>query len=85
MGQKGQNDSETSERLSRIEQMLARIDERTKNDINTHAELEKRVRLLEDKEARRGGIMATLTTIGSAVGAAIMWLIQHLTQGGGAQ
>lgn len=85
MGQKGQNDSETSERLSRIEQMLARIDERTARYDNAHTDHERRIRSLEDKEARRGGIMATLTTIGSAVGAAIMWLIQHLTQGGGAQ
>lgn len=76
------NDREIFDRLGKIEQIVARIDERTKNDSNTHADLEKRVRLLEDKEARRGGIMATLTTIGSAVGAAIMWLIQHLTQGG---
>lgn len=78
------NDREIFDRLGKIEQIVARIDERTKNDSNTHADLEKRVRSLEDKEARRGGIMATLTTIGSAVGAAIMWLIQHLTQGGGA-
>lgn len=76
------NDREIFDRLGKIEQIVARIDERTKNDNNTHADLEKRVRSLEDKEARRGGIMATLTTIGSAVGAALMWLIQHLTTGG---
>ena len=78
------NDREIFDRLAKIEQIVARIDERTKNDSDKHSDLEKRIRSLEDKEARRGGIMATLTTIGSAVGAAIMWLIQHLTQGGGA-
>jgi len=78
------NDREIFERLSKIEATLARIDERTARYDNAHTDHERRIRLLEDKEARRGGIMATLTTIGSAVGAAIMWLIQHLTQGGGA-
>ena len=76
------NDREIFDRLGKIEQIVARIDERTQGYSDKHADLEKRVRSLEDKEARRGGIMATLTTIGSAVGAALMWLIQHLTTGG---
>lgn len=77
------NDREIFERLSKIEQTLARIDERTARADSNHSDHERRIRSLEDKEARRGGIMATLTTIGSAIGAALMWLIQHLTQGGG--
>ena len=75
------NDKEIFERLSKIEQTLARIDERTARYDHAHGDHERRIRALEDKEARRGGIIAALTTIGSAVGAAIMWLIQHLTQG----
>ena len=78
------NDREIFERLSKIEQTLARIDERTARHDTAHSDHERRIRSLEDKEARRGGIVAALTTIGSAVGAAIMWLVQHLTQGGSA-
>ena len=77
------NDREIFDRLGKIEQIVARIDERTKGDSDKHADHEKRIRSLEDKEARRGGIIAALTTIGSAVGAALMWLVQHFT--GGAQ
>lgn len=72
------NDREISDRLGKIEQLLARIDERTKG-LDDH---ERRIRLLEDKESRRGGVLAALTTIGSAVGAALMWLIQHVVQRG---
>lgn len=68
-------------RLSKIEQIVARIDERTSG----LGDMERRLRTLEDKENRRGGILAALTTIGSAVGAALMWLAQHLSgKGGGA-
>lgn len=76
------DNSEIYERLNRIEQTLARTDERTASQANVHSDHEKRLRALEDKEARRGGIVAALTTIGSAVGAALMWLIQHFVGGG---
>lgn len=76
------NDKEIFERLGKIEQTLARIDERTKSVNSIHIDHERRIRGLEDKEARRGGIIAALTTIGSALGAAIMWLLQHFTGGG---
>lgn len=72
------NEREIFERLGKIEQIVARIDERTKGDGDRHADLEKRVRSLEDKAARRGGIIAALTTIGSACGATLTWLIHHL-------
>ena len=75
------NDKEIFDRLGKIEQTLARIDERTKSSADMRVDFEKRLRALEDKEARRGGIMATLTAIGSAVGAALTWLIQHLMSG----
>lgn len=73
------NDKEIFDRLGKIEQTLARIDERTKSSADMRVDFEKRLRALEDKEARRGGILAALTAIGSAVGTAIMWLIQHVT------
>ena len=76
------DNSEIYERLNRIEQTLARIDERTASQANVHGDHEKRLRALEDKEARRGGIVAALTASGSAVGAALMWLIQHFVGGG---
>ena len=85
-----QNTTEIFKRLSSIEQIVARIDERTKNlDERTkahdsvHNDHECRIRELEAKEARRGGIIAALTTIGSAVGAGLMWLIQCLVGKGG--
>ena len=77
----GDNNTEIFERLSRIEQTLARIDERTKSFGDLSADHEKRIRSLEDKEARRGGVIATLTAIGSAVGAALTWLAHHLLGG----
>jgi len=81
--------TEIFERLRNIEALIARIDERTARmdrEMNEHhADHEKRIRALEDKEARRGGVIAALTTIGSAVGAAITWLVHHVTAGGGAQ
>ena len=82
----GENDSEIFSRLREIGEGVARIDERTQRidcDMRDHhADHERRIRALEDKEARRGGIIATLTTIGSAVGAAITWLIHHFIGGG---
>ena len=79
----GENDREIFARLSGIEKTLARIDERTASMAASHADHEKRIRALEDRDARRGGVLAALTTIGSAVGAAITWLVQHFM--GGAQ
>lgn len=78
----GDNNTEIFERLSRIEQTLARIDERTKNFDDRSQDHEKRIRSLEEKEARRGGVIATLTAIGSAVGAALTWIVHHLIGGG---
>lgn len=76
------NDREIFERLSKIEQTLARIDERTARYDTAHDDHERRLRSLEDAEARRGGIIAALTAIGSAVGAALTWLVQHFIGGG---
>ena len=80
-------ENEIYTRLNAIENLLARIDERTARmdrEMNEHhADHEKRIRALEAKESRRGGVLAALTTVGSAVGAAITWLVHRIT--GGAQ
>jgi hypothetical protein len=75
------NDREIFDRLGKIEQIVARIDERTKGDSDKHADHERRIRSLEDKEARRGGVLAALTAVGSTIGAALTWLIHHFIGG----
>ena len=77
-----ENDREIFDRLGRIEQAVARIDERTARHDAAHSDHERRIRALEEKEARRGGVMAALAAAGSALGAAITWVIHCLTKGG---
>ena len=74
----GDVNSEIFGRLTRIEQDVAVIKERT-TFLPDH---ERRIRDLEAKEARRGGVIAALSTICSVVGAAFMWLMQHFIKGG---
>ena len=76
------NDREIFERLGRIETTMARIDERTARVDTAYSDHEQRLRRLEDKEAHRGGALAALTAIGSALGAAAACIIQHITGGG---
>ena len=73
----GEN-AEIFERLSRIEQTVARIDERTK----AHADYEDRIRGLERAEDKRKGVMATLSLFSSVVGGALVWLFKSLFGGG---
>ena len=61
-------------RLNKIEQIVARIDERTSN-LDDH---EGRIRSLEETRARMGGVIAALTTVASAIGAGLMYLVQRL-------
>ena len=79
--------AEIYKRLNEMALTLARIDERTtRMDAEMSArnsDHENRLRSLEEKEARRGGIMTTLTAIGSALGAGITWVIHHFVGGGG--
>ena len=75
------NDREIFNRLGAIERDVAVIKERTAY-LPDH---EKRIRTLEEQSARRGGIIAALTALGSAVGAAITWLVQHFMHTGGGQ
>ena len=79
----GENDREIFNRLAEIEKIVARIDERTQQWAQQREDIEKRVRNLEEQNARRGGVMTALTAIGSAIGAALTWFVQHMI--GGAQ
>ena len=73
----GEN-AEIFQRLAAIEQTLARIDERTK----AQADHEKRLRTLEQENARRKGIMAALSLFSSVVGGVLVWLFKTLFGGG---
>lgn len=46
------------------------------------ADKEKRLKDLELKDARRGGIMATIAIVASAVGSALVWMIKAVFGGG---
>lgn len=72
------NDREIFVRLSKIEQIVARIDERTRN-LDDH---EGRIRRLEETKARMGGVIAALTTVASAIGAGLMYLVQRIVAKG---
>ena len=56
----GENATEISERLSRIEQGVARIDERTERHDRDHSYHEVRIRALERDNDKRKGVMAAL-------------------------
>lgn len=79
----GEN-AEIYERLGRIEQTVARIDERTKGMADKHSDHENRIRALERDADKRKGVMAALSFFSSLVGGALVWLFKHLF-GGGAQ
>jgi len=77
----GEN-AEIFERLSRIEQIVARIDERTNAHDTAHNDHEARIRALERDNDKRKGIMAAVSFFASAVGAALMWIFKTLFGGG---
>ena len=56
----GENATEIFERLSRIEQGVARIDERTERHDRDHSDHEVRIRALERDNDKRKGVMAAL-------------------------
>jgi hypothetical protein len=77
----GEN-AEIFERLSRIEQIVARIDERTKTHDSAHSDHEQRIRALERDNDKRKGVMATLSLFSSVVGGALVWLFRSIFGGG---
>lgn len=74
----GEN-SEIYQRLSNIEQTMARIDERTATQLKTSEDVESRVHELELENAKRKGIMTVVAAIGGVVGSVAVWLIKHFT------
>lgn len=76
------DNAEIYERLGKIEQTLARIDERTARHENAHSDHEQRIRALERDADKRKGVMAALSLFSSVVGGALVWLFKHLFGGG---
>ena len=69
------------ERLNRIEQILARIDERTKVNDSAHVDYEQRIRALERDNDKLKGVMAMLSLFSSVVGGALVWLFKFFFGG----
>lgn len=76
----GEN-AEIFERLTRIEQIVARIDERTKMHDSAHSDHEKRIRDLERDNDKRKGMIAALSFFSSIVGAALAWIFKAVFGG----
>ena len=77
----GEN-AEIFEKLSRIEQTMARIDERTSRQDGMHADHEARLRAMESRLQRQGGWMAGAAFVVALVVQGVAWLIKHLAGGG---
>lgn len=71
--------AEIFERLSRIEQTAARIDERTERHDKEHNDHEARLRVLEAREAKRSGVLAAASVIGGLIVSGLAWLVKLLT------
>lgn len=72
------NDREIFDRLGKIEQTVARIDEREAGFIPRVDDHEKRIQTLELKDAKRGGFIAAIATVASVIVSALNWLANHL-------
>jgi hypothetical protein len=70
------------ERLRSIEQIVARIDERTKTHDSSHRDHERRIRDLERDNDKRKGVMATLSLFSSVVGGVLVWIFKSIFGGG---
>ena len=78
-----ENDREIFDRLGKIEQTVARIDERESGFIPKVEDHEKRIHKLELTDAKRGGFVAALAGVASVVGSALTWLVNHFIHFGG--
>ena len=76
----GEN-AEIFERLGKIEQTCARIDERTERHDKAHDDHERRIRDLERESDKRKGVMAALSLFSSVVGGGLVWLFKYLFGG----
>ena len=77
----GESNTEIFERLGRIEQTLARIDERTSRHETAHGDHEQRIRALERDNDKRKGVLAALSLFSSIVGGALVWLFKTMFGG----
>lgn len=75
--------SELYEKLNRIEQMLARIDERTLRADESHTDHETRIRALESHRDKAMGFIAAASSVGGIIGATLTWIVRHLFFAGG--
>ena len=76
----GEN-AEIFQRLGKIEQMVAKIDERTARHDTAHTDHESRIRELERESDKRKGMMAALSLFSSIVGGILVWLFKSLFGG----
>ena len=76
----GEN-AEIFERLGKIEQTMARIDERTARHDGDHSDHESRIRALERDNDKRKGVMAALSLFSSVVGGVLVWLFKNIFGG----
>lgn len=74
--------AEIYERLGKIEQTCARIDERTARHDQDHNDHEARIRALERDNDKRKGVLAALSLFSSIVGGALVWLFKTVFGGG---
>ena len=72
-----ENEREIFDRLGKIEQTVARIDERESGFIPKVEDHEKRIQSLELKDAKRGGFVAALAGTASVIGSALTWIVSH--------
>ena len=79
------NDREIFGQLRIINERTARIDERTKrmdeDAKNHHTDHEQRIHALEIKEAQRGGFIAAISAVGSAIGSVLTLIVNHFIGG----
>lgn len=73
----GDNDREIFDRLGKIEQTVARIDERESGFLPRVDDHEKRLQTLELKDAKRGGFIAGIASIASLLSSILTWLVSH--------
>lgn len=74
--------AEIFKRLSSIEQIVARIDERTKDYDSAQSDHERRIRNLEHNNDKRKGMLTALSLFSSVVGGALVWLFKSIFGGG---
>jgi len=66
---------DTREDIGKLTGILERVEK-------DHTDHEKRIKDLELKDARRGGILATIAIVASALGSAFGWIFKSIFAGG---